>query len=61
LPDLLELNGENYRARPLEKRMARLEKLLGNADGIRLNEHKAWIKTENPENPAMLRVENGNW
>ena len=38
--DLLELNGQDYRAEPLEKRKAKLAKLLARAEpGIRLNEH----------------------
>ena len=38
--DLLELNGDDYRREPLEKRKAKLAKLLAKADpGIRLNEH----------------------
>jgi bifunctional non-homologous end joining protein LigD len=37
--DLLELNGQDYRATPLEKRKAKLAKLLSRAEpGIRLNE-----------------------
>jgi ATP-dependent DNA ligase len=36
--DLLELNSEDYRHRPLEQRMARLEKLLARTQGIRLSE-----------------------
>jgi bifunctional non-homologous end joining protein LigD len=36
--DLLELNGEDYRQHPLEKRKA-LEKLLGRSRGIQLSEH----------------------
>ena len=38
--DLLELNGNDYRREPLEKRKAKLAKLLARAEpGIRLNEH----------------------
>jgi hypothetical protein len=36
---LLELNGEDYRHRPLEKRKSKLEKLLSHCDGIRFSEH----------------------
>lgn len=38
--DLLELNGDDWRNEPLEKRKSRLAKLLRNAqDGVRLNDH----------------------
>jgi ATP-dependent DNA ligase len=37
--DLLELNGEDYRQYPLEKRKARLEKLLGPSQGMHFIEH----------------------
>ena len=38
--DLLEMNGEDYRAEPLEKRKAKLERLLSRPiDGIMFNEH----------------------
>jgi bifunctional non-homologous end joining protein LigD len=38
--DLLEMNGEDYRTEPLEKRKAKLEKLLTKrTDGIMFNEH----------------------
>jgi ATP-dependent DNA ligase len=37
--DLLELNGEDYRGHPLEKRKAALEKLLRRSDGIKFSEH----------------------
>ena len=37
--DLLELNGEDYRQHPLEKRKWKLEKLLSKSDGIRFSEH----------------------
>ena len=37
--DLLELNGEDCRREPLEKRKARLEKLLSWSTGVRLSEH----------------------
>jgi bifunctional non-homologous end joining protein LigD len=37
---LLELNGEDWRPQPLEKRKAKLAKLLSNVgEGIYLNEH----------------------
>ena len=40
--DLLEVDGEDYRAEPLEKRKAKLEKLLSRRiDGIMFNEHLA--------------------
>lgn len=38
--DVLELNGEDLRKEPLEKRKAKLEKILRKADqGIRFNGH----------------------
>jgi bifunctional non-homologous end joining protein LigD len=38
--DVLELNGEDLRKEPLEKRKAKLEKILRKADsGLRFNEH----------------------
>ena len=38
--DLLELNGEDYRNHPLEKRKAKLEKLLARTrQGMRFSEH----------------------
>jgi bifunctional non-homologous end joining protein LigD len=38
--DLLELNGDDYKREPLDKRKAKLAKLLAPAEpGIRLNEH----------------------
>lgn len=38
--DLLELNGENLRKEPLEKRKAKLAKLLAKADNcVRYNDH----------------------
>jgi ATP-dependent DNA ligase len=38
--DLLELDGEDWRPRPLEERKARLEKLITKApDGLRYSEH----------------------
>jgi bifunctional non-homologous end joining protein LigD len=37
--DLLELNGEDCRQHPLEKRKAKLEKLLARAQGMRFSEH----------------------
>jgi len=38
--DLLELNGDDLRKEPLEKRKAKLEKLLRKADhGVRYNDH----------------------
>jgi bifunctional non-homologous end joining protein LigD len=38
--DLLELNGEDYRKHPLEKRKAKLEKLLARTQqGMRFSEH----------------------
>jgi bifunctional non-homologous end joining protein LigD len=39
--DLLELNGEDYRQLSLEKRKARLEKLLARSHGMRFSEHIA--------------------
>ena len=40
--DIVELDGDDWRARPLEERKARLAKLLSNArDGICFNEHLA--------------------
>jgi bifunctional non-homologous end joining protein LigD len=40
--DLIELGGEDWRARPLEERKARLAKLLSKAgDGVYLSEHLA--------------------
>ena len=37
--DLLELNGEDYRQHPLEKRKAKLEKILTRTQGMRFSEH----------------------
>jgi bifunctional non-homologous end joining protein LigD len=37
--DMLELNGEDYRARPLEQRKAKLEKILARTEGMRFSEH----------------------
>ena len=37
--DLLELNGEDYRHHPLEKRKAKLEKILARTQGMRFSEH----------------------
>ena len=37
--DLLELNGEDYRQHPLEKRKAKLEKILARTQGMRFSEH----------------------
>jgi bifunctional non-homologous end joining protein LigD len=37
--DLLELNGEDYRQHPLEKRKAKLEKMLARTQGMRFSEH----------------------
>jgi bifunctional non-homologous end joining protein LigD len=37
--DLLELNGEDWRGQPLEKRKANLGKLLARSTGVRLSEH----------------------
>jgi hypothetical protein len=37
--DLLELNGEDYRARPLEKRKDKLARLLVRTEGMRFSEH----------------------
>jgi bifunctional non-homologous end joining protein LigD len=37
--DLLELNGEDYRQHPLEKRKAKLEKLSARTQGMRFSEH----------------------
>jgi hypothetical protein len=35
--DLLELNGEDYREHPLEKRKAKLEKILARTQGMRFS------------------------
>jgi bifunctional non-homologous end joining protein LigD len=43
--DLLELNGEDWRQHPLEKRKARLEKLLTGSTGVRFSEH---IESDGP-------------
>jgi bifunctional non-homologous end joining protein LigD len=37
--DLLELNGEDYRQHPLERRKAKLEKILARTQGMRFSEH----------------------
>jgi bifunctional non-homologous end joining protein LigD len=37
--DLLELNSEDYRQHSLEKRKAKLEKILARTQGMRLSEH----------------------
>jgi bifunctional non-homologous end joining protein LigD len=37
--DLLELNGEDYRQHSLEKRKAKLEKILARTQGMRFSEH----------------------
>jgi bifunctional non-homologous end joining protein LigD len=37
--DLLELNGEDYRQYPLEKRKAKLEKILARTQGMRFSHH----------------------
>ena len=37
--DLLELNGEDYRALPLEKRKDKLARLLVRTEGMRFSEH----------------------
>jgi bifunctional non-homologous end joining protein LigD len=37
--DLLDLDGEDLRARPLEERKAKLAELVRGCDGIRLVEH----------------------
>jgi hypothetical protein len=37
--DLLEWNGEDYRRHPLEKRKAKLEKILARTQGMRFSEH----------------------
>ena len=37
--DLLELNSEDYRQHPLERRKAKLEKLLARTQGMRLSKH----------------------
>ena len=37
--DLLELNSEDYRQHPLEKRKAKLEKILARTQGMRFSEH----------------------
>ena len=37
--DLLELNCDDYRPHTLEKRKARLEKLLTQSDGMHFSEH----------------------
>jgi bifunctional non-homologous end joining protein LigD len=37
--DLLEWNGEDYRQHPLEKRKAKLEKILAWTQGMRFSEH----------------------
>jgi bifunctional non-homologous end joining protein LigD len=37
--DLIELDGEDLRAAPLEQRKGRLERLLTHSDGIRFSEH----------------------
>jgi bifunctional non-homologous end joining protein LigD len=37
--DLLELTGEDYRNHPLEKRKAKLEKILARTQGMRFSEH----------------------
>jgi ATP-dependent DNA ligase len=37
--DLLELNGEDYRQHPLEKRKAKLAKILARTQGMRFSEH----------------------
>jgi bifunctional non-homologous end joining protein LigD len=41
--DLLELNGEDYRAHPLEQRKAKLQKILARTTrGMRFSEHIDW-------------------
>jgi bifunctional non-homologous end joining protein LigD len=37
--DLLELNGEDYRQHPLEKRKAKSEKIPARTQGMRFSEH----------------------
>ena len=37
--DLLELNSEDYRQHPLDRRKAKLEKLLARTQGMRFSEH----------------------
>jgi bifunctional non-homologous end joining protein LigD len=37
--DLLELDGQDWRREPLEKRKARLESLLAGQTGVRFSEH----------------------
>jgi bifunctional non-homologous end joining protein LigD len=37
--DLLELNSEDYRQHPLEKRRAKSEKILARTQGMRFSEH----------------------
>jgi bifunctional non-homologous end joining protein LigD len=37
--DLMELHSEDYRSQPLEKRKAKLEKLLARTEGMRFVEH----------------------
>lgn len=88
--DLLELNGEDWRGRPLLERKQQLFKIIRRAEGIEYVEHLAgpgpeifehacglgyegivskridlayrsgrtriWLKTKNPDHPAMRRV-----
>ena len=37
--DMLELNGEDYHQHPLEKRKAKLEKILARTQAMRFSEH----------------------
>jgi len=48
--DLLELNSEDYRQHSLEKRKAKLEKILARIQGMRFSEH-----SDGDEAPAMKR------
>ena len=53
--DLLEMNGEDFRSEPLEKRKAKLKKLLSRRlDGIMFNEHLSMKVRSSSSTPASL-------
>jgi len=56
--DLLEVYGVDFREQPLEKRKARLARLLQGADpGVRFNEHLGGDGTTAFEHACKLRLE----
>jgi ATP-dependent DNA ligase len=70
--DIIELDGDDLRREPLERRKASLERLLGRAGSAvcsststwtryQSGRSRAWVKAKNPDAPAVTRLGNEDW